>query len=449
MTTTILKYIPLTDIQVGERQRKKIAPAHVQRLKRSIVEKGLLHPIILTSQSSLVAGECRLRAMTELHEEGATFTCGSVPVPDGQVPFLTILDLEPADYEEAELEENVLRSNLDWQEEIAAKARIHELRKAKNPAQTQLATAKEIAEIKGETANVKSESQGLSRALMIARHLDNPKVAAAKNVAQASRIVLDDLEATYRAQLLEKTVGGQKQKHTLIHGDCREEMKKLPAGAFDLICSDPPYGIDADTMKQDSKHHYDDSAEYALAISKFIIAEGFRVTKPRAILFMFCDIEHYLGLREFAKAHAWHPWRAPLIFHKGNVGHAPWGRLGFTRTYETILFAVKGQRELASPGGPDVFTFPPNRSRVHAAEKPRALVAHLLSRALLPGQTVLDPCAGSGVIFSAASSLSVVATGIEKDRDYYNRALIRMNEPSPQTDEAADLDLDLDGDDDE
>ena len=30
----------------------------------------------------------------------------------------------------------------------------------------------------------------------------------------------------------------------LIHGDCLEEMKKIPDGSIDLVLTDPPYGMD-------------------------------------------------------------------------------------------------------------------------------------------------------------------------------------------------------------
>src|SRR5678816_2101242 len=86
--------------------------------------------------------------------------------------------------------------------------------------------------------------------------------------------------------------------HTLLLGDCKEVLKSLPAGGFDLILTDPPYGIGADQMKKTSKHFYDDSPENALEVSKFIISEGFRLLKPRGHILMFTDFDIFKELRD-------------------------------------------------------------------------------------------------------------------------------------------------------
>ena len=33
------------------------------------------------------------------------------------------------------------------------------------------------------------------------------------------------------------------ESYLLIHGDCMEEMKKIPDGSIDLILCDPPYNL--------------------------------------------------------------------------------------------------------------------------------------------------------------------------------------------------------------
>lgn len=367
--------------------------------------------------------------MTELHEEGIAFTCGGEIVPPGSVPFNYVGDLSLADIEEAELEENILRATLEWPEEVAARAKIHELRKQQNPLTTVRATATEIAEIKGTLPE--TERQGLQRALFLKDKLNDPRIRAAKTVTQAHKIALDDIELSYQAELVKRASTSAPVAHTLIHGDCRHELPKLADNLVDVILTDPPYGIDADTMKSDSKHHYDDSPDYALEICKTIIREGFRVAKSKAVLFMFCDIENFLTLREYARAQLWTPWRAPLVYYKGAIGHAPWGRAGFVRTHELILFAVKGKRELYQTGGPDVIHLDGTilKNKAHAAEKPIGLLEHLLKRATLPGNVILDPCCGSGPIFPAATALSLTAIGFEKDESYYNRSLVRLHNP--------------------
>lgn len=422
-----MDYFNLADVTVGERQRKEFAPSHIQDLKRSITSKGLLHPIVLSETGALIAGECRLRAMSELHEEGVVFRCHDLDVPSGMVPFTRISDLSDLELQEAEFEENILRANLTWQEEMEAKARIHQIRLAVNPAQSVAATAREIA-TKART-NPTTTAINLHAALLVNEHRNNPKVKAAKSLSQAHKAILDEIETDLTAELITKGITQSLVDHQLIHGDALIELPKLKPGSVDVILTDPPYGINADTSKGDSQHFYDDSPEAALEVCKAILHHGFTLAKPRAVLFMFCDVDYFVTLRTFAQQQGWSTWRTPLIYDKGEIGHAPWGKAGFVRTSEYILFAVKGQRELYKPGGSDVISSQHHpRGKLHAAEKPVALLTHLLQRAALQGDVILDPCAGSGGIFEACTNLKLRAIGIEKSKEYYNTALVRMHQ---------------------
>lgn len=430
-----MQVIQLDQIKIEDRQRKEFPPKHINDLKTSILSKGLLHPIVLVRREDgfhLVAGECRTRAITELHTDGQSFVHNGQPVPAQTVPYTLLGDLSPADIAEAELEENLVRSNLTWIEQAEARELIHKMRQIREPDASIRSTAKEIAEISGKT--LEAENQVLVKSLEVAPHLSNPKVRAAKSLAEAHRIVIDDKAAKLRSQL--HSLGMVKTEHTLIRGDCREEMKKLPAGTVDIILSDPPYGMNADTMKKSAHHHYEDSPEHGLEIQKFIISEGFRLLKNRGLLFLFTDIDHFVGIREFAKQMAFTPWRTPVIWRKGEDGFAPWGREGFSRTYEVCLFLSKGQRGLKG-GGSDIKDFkrPSRADRAHAAEKPVALLEHLLRISGDPGDVVLDPTCGSGPIFAAATRAGMRAIGIELDGDYHARASARLAGEGEETDE--------------
>lgn len=426
-------------ITVLERQRKTFEQPEIDQLKRSIMSKGLMHPIVLTSAHQLVAGERRLRAMLQLYEEGLTFNCNGDAVGADLIPFTFVNDLTPADLEEAELEENILRVPLSMLEEVQAKAKIHQLRCEQNPKQRIMDTAREIAAITGSAA--KNENVALVQSLTIAQHLDDPRVQRAASRSEAYRAILDKRETLFRAQLA-KAGATLNLEHKIIHGDCLVELPKLPSNSVATIFCDPPYGIKADKQGKESNHYYDDSPDNALKICEAIIREGFRITKSRAVLFMFCDIDHFLTLRTYAAQQAWTPFRTPLIWSKGRQGHAPWGRAGARRTYEVCLFAVKGQAELVKMLESDVLPFDnvSRTQRVHAAEKPYELYAYLLAHSTLPGETVLDPCAGSGPIIPAASKCSLRSICIERDETSYAECLARLSGgiPNPSEDAAPD-----------
>ena len=423
-----MKTTAISEVIISQRQREKHAPAHIESLKKSILSKGLLHPPVLTSNLTLVAGMGRYLAMKELHEDGLAFSCDGGPVAPGRLPYLTISDLSPADLAEAELEENILRCELTWQEFSQARVLILNLRKSQEPDISRRAVAGEIAERSGKGLN--AENLALMQSEAVVKHLDNPLVANSKSLREAHRVVQDMYADKLRAQLVAK--GLVKTEHQVILGDCRVELPKLSSGSFDTILCDPPYGIKADEMKRTAKHEYEDDPAYGLEITKTILREGFRLLKPRGIAFIFCDFEHFKEIREYAQQQGFTAWRSPIIWQKGEEGHAPWGKGGFVRTYEIFGFFTKGQKELKG-GGPDIkrFARPPRSERGHAAEKPVALLAHLLSIAGDRGDWVLDPCCGSGPVLEAGTAQGMKVTAIELSPDYHSQAVARLAAEAP------------------
>jgi DNA modification methylase len=102
---------------------------------------------------------------------------------------------------------------------------------------------------------------------------------------------------------------------------------------------------------------------------------------------------------------------------------------------------VKGQKELYHPGGADVIEAGRVKrgDRTHAAEKPIALLRHLLHLATIPGDLVLDPCCGSGSIFEAATLQKCRAIGIELDETYYTKAAARIQDLAEGNTQQTDL----------
>jgi DNA modification methylase len=89
---------------------------------------------------------------------------------------------------------------------------------------------------------------------------------------------------------------------------------------------------------------------------------------------------------------------------------------GPRRNYECILYAIKGAKRVNFVAN-DVIPVPSERGGGTAARKPVKLFEELLRRSCLPGDLVLDPCAGSGPIFDAAQNLECFATGIELNEE--------------------------------
>ena len=207
-------------------------------------------------------------------------------------------------------------------------------------------------------------------------------------------------------------------------------MEAQPPGVYDVILTDPPYGMGADTFGDsgglaEGAHGYKDDYETFLGCAASIAAEGFRITKPQAHLYCFCDFDKFSQLKALCIEAGWSVFRTPLVWYKKSGMRAPWPLEGPQRKYECILYAVKGKRPVLKMLG-DVLDYGPDMNLGHAAQKPVALLQDLLSRSCLPGHAVLDPFCGSGSVFEAAHALKVRATGVELDTASYAIAMKRI-----------------------
>ena len=429
--------VPVESVIVPpNRQRKSVNAASLSFLADSIADKGLMHPIVCIFGGvdyeeapydvfTLVAGFRRLEAVKKLRATNRVYSCDGRVIHPENIPVILVTDLSDIQLREAELEENILREDLTWQERTAATAELHELRLARDPQHTLLATATEISD--KERAST-GELSKISRAVIIAQHLDDPEVAAARNENEAFSIVARKTEKLFRAQLAEQ-YERPKSPHTLILGDLRVEMEKLSAGSVDCIIADPPYGMSAETFGDAAKlrHEYDDTLRASQHLYMEIVQRANLVCQDAAHLFLFCDIDNFVWLRErFSIFTEWSVQRTPLVWCKGSGGHLLDGSYGFRRTYELILFASKGKKKLTQLAN-DVINIPAAHDKEHAAEKPTALYSYLMSLSCNPGDSVLDPCCGGGTIFVAAHERNCVATGIELSPEYHATAQMKLH----------------------
>lgn len=418
-----LRIVATAEIQLRERQRKKINVKAVRGLAKSITEQGLLHPIVCIEQEGvvyLVAGERRLRALELVGAAETMYECNGQWIKGTHAACTFISDRDEINLRQVELEENVKRIDITWQERIQALDALHTLRTALNPRHTLENTSKEIgaAEVHGR--------KEVARATILAPHLDNPLVASARDAKEALGIATRIMEAEFK-KVQERHAKATKSKHILIVDDFAHAK---PPGTFDCVIADPPYGLNAASFGNAAKlsHIYNDAPSSARVLNETIIWFAYGWTKKNAHLYLFCDIELFISLRDYARRTGWFPWRTPLIWHKsGTQGHAPLGEHGFRRVHELILFCVKGEKPFGSIFN-DVVAEPIEHSRIVAAQKPVALYKQLLLRSCSPGERVLDPCCGSGTIFPAAEENFMTAVGIEKDEETAKLAQQRLDE---------------------
>lgn len=457
---------PISAIIIREnRQRQEFDPEALQELKNSIEDRGLFHPPVLRREDDglvLVAGERRLKAISEIFELGGEVRCNGLIFRDGNVPFTDLGELSLLEAEECELDENLKRRDLTWQEHAAAVARLHALRVT----QKKEALAEEMDPVTGSgngdvpqqtIADTAEELTGrrdgsyqdqVRTEIIVAKHLDNPLIANAKSPKEALKILKAE-ETRAKNIELAKTVGASfdAASHTVLNMDCLAYMRSPEAqGKFDVILTDPPYGMGADQFGDAGgkmtgiNHHYDDS----LGSWRKLMAEwcdlAFKVSKPQAHAYVFCDIDNFHQLKHFMEAAGWYVFRTPLILVKLNSGRVPLPECGPRRQYETILYAIKGKKPVTHIY-PDVLSVTGDDNLGHGAQKPVAAYQNLLQRSVRPGDHVLDSFAGSGTIIPACHTYKVFATAIEADQGSYGICLKRAQ--SVAAEDSLGLSLDI------
>ena len=413
----------LSKIKTPEnRHRKTFIEADIKDLATSISTHGLFHaPVVLADGVMLLAGERRLRAIFSLYEKGTTFFYNEVEIELGYIPVVKVAINSEWGIREAELSENIDRVNLSWREKSSAVEELHRLRDEEKQAttgkrQTKIETARELYS-EGDTRTIEGKLTDVSKDLIAARFMDDPEVAKAKDRGEALKVITKKLETRRRTELgkkfnLSKGFGS----HQIILGDVFEELPKLEENQISCMIADPPYGINADTFNNQSasKHLYKDDAEYGDNVAAFILDEGYRLTKKRAHLYMFVDINKFSTWKLLAEEFKWYVWPKPLIWFRGvNSGIAPRPDHGPRNTYEAIMYCIKGDKEVKVKNSVDVISIPHERGIDYAAHKPADLYAELIKRSCDPGDFVLDPVCGSGPIFGAAGEGSVTAIGID------------------------------------
>lgn len=448
--------IHLNDIIIKpNRQRQEFEPEALQELKNSIEDRGLMHAPVLRKEGSdwvLVAGERRLKAMSEIFELGGQFWYDGADFKDGVVPFVDLGTLSPLEAEEAELDENLRRRDLTWQEHAAAVSRLHNLRQAQQAEHNDIVAGgldtegKEIPQLPPHTiADTAQEITGrrdgayqdsVRKELIVSQHLNNPVIAKAKSADEAFKLLRKD-EDRKRNLDLAAIVGASfdASLHKVFNVNCLHWMEDSPPEIFDVILTDPPYGMDAQSFGDGAgrlagiDHQYDDSYDSWKRLmegyfdSKDAWQPGwcelaFRIAKPQAHAYVFCDIDRFHELKGYMEEAGWYVFRTPMINVKTNSGRVPLPDQGPRRQYEILLYAIKGKKPVTHIY-PDVITSVMEGQVLHGAQKPISLYQNLLQRSVRPGDSVLDSFSGSGTIFPAAHSLKCLAVGLEQNPEYY------------------------------
>lgn len=398
---------PIESIWVDRdtRQRKALSPESVASLAQSIAKVGLINPITIERSGQLRAGETRWAACKSL---GWT-----------SIPAQFVEDLDESELQLIELDENIKRTNLTWQEECAAVSRYHELRKAIEPDWTQAKTGEALG-MDNSSVNVRIE---------VHKEMLNPtsQVHKATKMSEARTIVtrVKDRRAAAVLESIDPTSKIEREV-PLLNADFNEWAPAYRGPKFNFLHCDFPYGINAQDQQQGGNAvvmgEYDDSPDTYFQLLSTLHAAMDNVVAESAHLIFWFSMRFYDTTFRYLTSMGWKVDLFPLIWHKSdNVGLLPDPLRGPRRTYETAFFASRGDRKIVAPAANSISS--PTTKEIHMSEKPLPVLAHFFRMVIDEYSSVLDPTAGSANSVRCAQRAGAARVyALEKDTTFFNLA---------------------------
>lgn len=462
----------ISEITIGTRKRTADA-SKVAELANSIAEIGLINPITISPAGDLIAGLHRLEA------------CKSLGFRRIEV---NTLDIDPLMAELAEIDENLIRNNLNALQEglqLARRKAIYEQlhpetrhggdrksEEAKSSGNnfhlipsfaedTAAKTGKTDRTIRNKTrigealADVAMDLIGtpiedsqkdlLSLASMTPdvrdQVVDKIVSGAAVDVASAAKQVRADTRAANPPQQLPDAC-------IVEHGNSTAHIR---SNSIDAIVTDPPYGIShyggvTKVGDQIVTADFDgDDAWDSIDPAAFLdtlygwIEEWERLLKPGGSVIAFCDRALVSHMWDAMKRVGLKP-KQIIIWRKTNPSPAGLARKNLISATEFMVWAV-------APGAPYVFNEVDDWDRHnvittpiigghekvdHPTQKPIAVLSKLIQLTSNPGDLILDPFAGSGSTGVTALGLGRCAHLIDQDKNYVRLAQERLAALSAQ-----------------
>lgn len=229
----------------------------------------------------------------------------------------------------------------------------------------------------------------------------------------------------------------------LQHGDCLDLLPQLADKSVDVVISDMPFGT--------TNCRWDTPVDLARLWPQYR-----RVCKGPVILFAQTPFDKILGMSnidELRYEWIWEKTRATghlnskkapmkaheniLVFYSKQPKYFPIKTSGHIRRTaiksmdtSTVYGKQRGVHSYDStdrfPRDVIRFASDKQRSKLHPTQKPLALMEYLVRTYTLEGETVLDSFMGSGTTGLAAKNLRRHFIGIEKEKEFFDIAVKRV-----------------------
>jgi hypothetical protein len=467
--------LPFSSITFGDRFRK--AYPDILTLAQSIETVGLIQPLTVDTTNRLLAGGRRFKALCYLVEHGRMS-------PDCAIPVHVRTDLNGTEDDEVlareiELEENLQRNDMTWQENVLALKKLHELRARRSrqygETWSNAMTGKLVGQSRcavdqairvanaieaGDTEVANAEHMTAALQVLLKRRLDEIerlrdarlKLQSAKakfavppsteparglNAVVQTGSVLDedgqylvedgavlaaDLAAADRVARYDAACA------RVQHVACGiAHVLSMPANSLDGLYYDPPYGIDDSnlTMKHIDVTRAEHNRDANIALFRPFLEAVWHALRPASYAVFWCDIEHFTTHVNLATEIGFRVQRWPLDARKPLAGN---GAAAYNTTKDVEHAVV-----IAKPGATLVTRRPTSAvlwrwvdgeaaRYVHPFAKPFSAHEHILRTFWAPGARIHDMTCGEGSGVLAGLQLGYDMTGTDIVEEHVLRA---------------------------
>jgi len=415
-----METISITDIQVSDRIRSEMGD--IDALCNSIKEFGLIQPVVLSRAGNstgdsdsntvlpiLVAGGRRLAAAKRL---------GWITLKHGR-DFIWREEEDDLRRKSVEIEENLRRKELTWQEQVAGKQRLLTLMQSIHgaPSQGGGLTREQRAAGTGTgfgvnklAAMLGESSATTSKDLEIASMLKAlPTLASADTKESAFRkariiatIAVMSLANKARAAIIGEPTP---KEWTLYEGPFQDNIAKVDSESVDLVYTDLPFGAN---LAQMSKHDtgvvgYSDTRDGIVGSLRDLLHESYRILRPDRFAVFFFGFNYYSELITALESEGFAFNPVPVVwFKRTRSTESPNTR--YANAYDPAIVAMKGSPVFIRPGQTNVIEIAPVTSseRMQIAQQPIELVTRFLQDMTSENALIVDLMAGSGTTGVAA-----------------------------------------------
>lgn len=203
----------------------------------------------------------------------------------------------------------------------------------------------------------------------------------------------------------------------IIHGDSVKILPTLEKKSFDLLLSDPPYGMDFKSGWTDKDKIPNDKIDDTINLFENVLKESVPLLKDDAHFYLFGSIDYLVHIRPIIEKYL--NLKNVLIWDRKVIGMGDLRTYG--KSYDVIYFGYNNVwKDLNGTRDRDLLSF--NRvnpaKNIHPTEKPIDLLEYLIKKSSIEGSKVLEPFAGGGSTLVACKNTNRLGTGIEIEEKY-------------------------------